>query len=111
MQTLRFTNSKKIAINGLTSLNSQLYHLVFEGCEEVKVEGARVSASKDSPNTDGIHIQQSIGVTILNTNVATGDDCVSVAAGTHNLWIEDMACGPGHGVRYVHICNYFWFDF
>ncbi|XP_010672492.2 polygalacturonase [Beta vulgaris subsp. vulgaris] len=96
--TLRFTNSKKIAINGLTSLNSQLYHLVFEGCEEVKVEGARVSASKDSPNTDGIHIQQSIGVTILNTNVATGDDCVSVAAGTHNLWIEDMACGPGHGV-------------
>lgn len=103
MQTLRFTNSRNIAINGLTSLNSQLYHIVFDGCENVKVEGVQISASSISPNTDGIHVQLSTGVTILNSHIATGDDCVSIGAGTNNLWIENMACGPGHGVRYVLI--------
>ncbi|KAM6546910.1 hypothetical protein CsatB_027646 [Cannabis sativa] len=30
--------------------------------------------------------------------VRTGDDCVSIGPGTQNLWIERMACGPGHGI-------------
>ena len=101
IQTLRFSNSNNIEINGVTSVNSQLYHIVFDGCKNVKVEGVKISASGRSPNTDGIHVQLSNGVTILNSNIATGDDCVSVGAGTTNLWIENMACGPGHGVRYA----------
>ncbi|XP_057527748.1 polygalacturonase-like [Amaranthus tricolor] len=96
--TLRFSNSNNIEINGVTSVNSQLYHIVFDGCKNVKVEGVKISTSGRSPNTDGIHVQLSNGVTILNSNIATGDDCVSVGAGTTNLWIENMACGPGHGV-------------
>ncbi|KNA24555.1 hypothetical protein SOVF_014580, partial [Spinacia oleracea] len=96
--TIRFSNSRNIIINGLTSLNSQLYHIVFDGCTNVKVQGVKVSASAASPNTDGIHVQLSTGVTIMNTKIATGDDCVSIGAGTTNLWIENMACGPGHGI-------------
>ncbi|KAK4856752.1 hypothetical protein QYF36_020768 [Acer negundo] len=34
--SLGFSNSKNIVINGLTSLNSQLYHIVFNGCTNVK---------------------------------------------------------------------------
>ncbi|KAL4296478.1 hypothetical protein GQ457_12G008170 [Hibiscus cannabinus] len=96
--SLGFSNSKNIVITGLTSLNSQLYHIVIDGCNNVKVDGVRVSASGNSPNTDGIHVQSSSGVTILNSKIGTGDDCVSVGPGTDNLWIENMACGPGHGI-------------
>jgi polygalacturonase len=63
------------------------------------VQGVRVSAAGDSPNTDGIHVQSSTGVTILNSRIGTGDDCVSIGPGTSNLWIENVACGPGHGIR------------
>uniref|UniRef100_A0A803M5L0 Polygalacturonase n=1 Tax=Chenopodium quinoa TaxID=63459 RepID=A0A803M5L0_CHEQI len=96
--TIRFSNSMNIVVNGLTSLNSQLYHIDFDGCKEVKVEGVKVSTLGASPNTDGIHVQQSTGVTIMNSKIGTGDDCVSIGAGTSNLWIENIDCGPGHGI-------------
>ncbi|KAJ6371670.1 hypothetical protein OIU77_002061 [Salix suchowensis] len=96
--SLEFTNSKNIAITGLTSLNSQMFHIVINGCQNVKVQGVKVSADGNSPNTDGIHVQQSTAVTILNSRIGTGDDCVSIGPGTSNLWIENVACGPGHGI-------------
>ncbi|VVA39159.1 PREDICTED: polygalacturonase [Prunus dulcis] len=96
--TLGFSNSNNIKVSGLISLNSQMFHIVINGCHNVKMDGVRVSASGNSPNTDGIHVQMSSGVTILNSKIATGDDCVSIGPGTSNLWIENVACGPGHGI-------------
>ncbi|KAF2325593.1 hypothetical protein GH714_030860 [Hevea brasiliensis] len=96
--SLGFSNSNNIEISGLISLNSQMFHVVINGCQNVKVLGVTVSASGHSPNTDGIHVQLSSGVTILNSRIRTGDDCISIGAGTTNLWIENAACGPGHGI-------------
>ncbi|KAJ6371672.1 hypothetical protein OIU77_002063 [Salix suchowensis] len=96
--SLEFSNSNNIVITGLASLNSQLFHIVILGCQNVKVQGVKVSAAGNSPNTDGIHVQSSTGVTILNSRIGTGDDCVSIGPGTSNLWIENVACGPGHGI-------------
>lgn len=101
LQTLRFKRSSNIELNGVTSVNSQLYHIVIEESYNVKVQGAKVSASGDSPNTDGIHVQLSKDITIFDSRIATGDDCISVGPGTTNLWIENIACGPGHGIRYL----------
>ena len=80
VQTLGFSNSNNIKIVGVTSLNSQMFHIVINGCNNVKMEG--------------VHIQFSTGVTILNSKIGTGDDCVSVGPDTTNLWIENVACGP-----------------
>ncbi|KAI8011073.1 hypothetical protein LOK49_LG06G01950 [Camellia lanceoleosa] len=87
--TLALYNSNDIVINGLTSLNSQMFHIAIDGCHNVKVQGVKVLASGNSPNTDGIHIQLSSGVTISNSRIATGDDCVSIGPGSSNLWIEN----------------------
>ncbi|CAN0927150.1 unnamed protein product [Linum grandiflorum] len=97
-RNLEFTGSKNIQINGLTSINSQLFHIVIDDCQNVKVTGVRVSAAGNSPNTDGIHVQSSTGVTITNSRIGTGDDCISIGPGTTNLWIESISCGPGHGI-------------
>ncbi|XP_021806593.1 polygalacturonase [Prunus avium] len=96
--TLGFSYSNNIVVSGLVSLNSQMFHIVINDCQNVQMQGVRVSASGNSPNTDGIHVQMSSGVTILNSKIATGDDCVSIGPGTSNLWIESVACGPGHGI-------------
>ncbi|KAK3008212.1 hypothetical protein RJ639_015030, partial [Escallonia herrerae] len=96
--TLGFVNSNNVVISGLTSLNSQMFHIVINGCRNAKLQGVKVVASGTSPNTDGIHVQLSSGVTILRSKISTGDDCVSIGPGTANLWIGKVVCGPGHGI-------------
>ncbi|XP_050230031.1 polygalacturonase [Mercurialis annua] len=96
--TLMFTNSNNIKINGLLSLNSQMFHIGFNGCRDVNVKAVKVIASGDSPNTDGIHVQYSDNVVIMNSVIKTGDDCISIGPGAKNLWIEGIRCGPGHGI-------------
>ncbi|KAM7277769.1 hypothetical protein ACFE04_004903 [Oxalis oulophora] len=96
--SLGFGSSENIVLNGLTSTNSQMFHIVFNGCQNVNIQGVKVSAEGNSPNTDGIHVQSSTGVTIMHSRIATGDDCVSIGPGTSNLWIENVQCGPGHGI-------------
>ena len=76
-----------------------MYNFVVNDCQNVKMQGIKVSDPGNSPNTDGIHVVQSSDVTILNSNIATGDDCISIASGASNLWIEGITCGPGHGIR------------
>ncbi|XP_065864278.1 polygalacturonase-like [Euphorbia lathyris] len=96
--SLHFTNSDNIAIYGLTSLNSQMFHIIIYGCQNVKVQGVTVSAPEDSPNTDGINVQMSNNITISNSRIGTGDDCISIGPGTSNLYIKNIRCGPGHGI-------------
>ncbi|CAA2995391.1 polygalacturonase-like [Olea europaea subsp. europaea] len=96
--TLAFYNSKNIMISGLSSINSQMFHILVYGSQNAKLVGMKVSAPGNSPNTDGIHVEKSSSVTIMNSKIGTGDDCISIGPGTSNLWIENVACGPGHGI-------------
>ncbi|KAL5997965.1 hypothetical protein ACLOJK_008899 [Asimina triloba] len=96
--SLAFFDSKDISISGLTSINSELYHIAIDSSSNVAVDNVRIYAPKDSPNTDGIHVEQSTDVRIVNAGIKTGDDCISIGPGTQNLWIEHVACGPGHGI-------------
>ncbi|KAH0889969.1 hypothetical protein HID58_052398, partial [Brassica napus] len=96
--TIGFQSASNVVVSGLTSLNSQMFHVVINGCNNVKLQGVKVLAAGNSPNTDGIHVQSSSTVSIFNTKISTGDDCVSIGPGTNGLWIENVACGPGHGI-------------
>ncbi|XP_027331364.1 polygalacturonase-like [Abrus precatorius] len=96
--SLRFRSSDHVVVTGLTSLNSQLFHILVDECHNVKLHGVKLMADGNSPNTDGIHVQFSTDVTILKPRIRTGDDCISIGPGSKNLWIEDVACGPGHGI-------------
>ncbi|KAL1561424.1 endo-polygalacturonase [Salvia divinorum] len=96
--SLAFLKSNKISINGLTSKNSQKFHIIIDGCHDAKLQNIKISAPEESPNTDGIHIARSSGVSVTNSRVATGDDCVSMSPGTSNVLVQNVACGPGHGI-------------
>lgn len=101
LQTLGIYHSQNIVIRNLRSLNSQMFHILLYACTNAKLQGVSVSAPRLSPNTDGIHLSSSTGVTILNSKISTGDDCISIGPGSSNVWIEKVVCGPGHGIRYM----------
>ncbi|XP_047314132.1 polygalacturonase-like [Impatiens glandulifera] len=96
--SLEISNSNNVIVSGLSSLNSQMFHIAVNGCNNVNLQNLKISAPSTSPNTDGIHISQSSVVTITNSVIGTGDDCISIGPGSTNLWIQNIICGPGHGI-------------
>ncbi|KAI3997407.1 hypothetical protein MKX01_017777 [Papaver californicum] len=97
-RSMSFTSSKNIVIDGLTSIDSQLSHLSINVCNNVMMKNLRIMAPEDSPNTDGIDVQMSNDVTITDSSIQTGDDCVSIGPGAKSILIKRTECGPGHGV-------------
>ncbi|CAJ2642011.1 polygalacturonase-like [Trifolium pratense] len=85
-------------VRDITSKDSKNFHVLVFACHNITFDGFTISAPKDSPNTDGIHLGKSTNVKILNTNIGTGDDCVSVGDGTKDLTVQNVNCGPGHGI-------------
>nr|GMC80774.1 polygalacturonase-like [Ipomoea batatas] len=97
-RSMTFKGANGVEVNGLVSLNSQKMHLVINDCKNVVIRNVRIIAPDESPNTDGIHVQESTGITITSSILKTGDDCVSIGPGTKNMFMDRILCGPGHGI-------------
>jgi len=99
LQALRFFSSNNVKVQGLRVQNSPEFHFRFDGCRGVVASGLSISSPAQSPNTDGIHIENTQDVLVADTAVSNGDDCVSIGAGALNVRIENVTCGPGgHGI-------------
>ncbi|GJN05353.1 hypothetical protein PR202_ga22974 [Eleusine coracana subsp. coracana] len=95
---IRFFVSNDVTVRGLRIENSPQFHLKFDACNRVSVDGLFVSSPAFSPNTDGIHVENTTAVQILNSRIYNGDDCVSIGSGCYGVHIENVTCGHGHGI-------------
>ena len=72
LQALRFYGSYNVTVTGITIQNSPQCHLKFDNCEAVQVFNVTIASPGSSPNTDGIHLQNSRDVMIHHTNMSCG---------------------------------------
>ncbi|KAJ0007205.1 hypothetical protein Pint_30079 [Pistacia integerrima] len=93
-----FHKCKNLIVKNLMIVNSQQMHISFSSCLRVVTSQLKVIAPAVSPNTDGIHITASHGVEVKNCTVRTGDDCISIVSNSSRVQIENIVCGPGHGI-------------
>lgn len=96
--SLIFFSSTNVIVRDIKSINSKHFHIAFLGCNRVEAKGLTIRAPEDSPNTDGIHVEQSSNVKIIGVKIGTGDDCISIGPGCSNIFIHGVQCGPGHGI-------------
>ncbi|KAK4790432.1 hypothetical protein SAY86_017736 [Trapa natans] len=101
---LHFVNNS--VIRGIRSLNSKNFHMNIFMSNNIELSGITITAPAESPNTDGIHIGNSEDIKILNSNIATGDDCISLGPGNRNILINSVKCGPGHGISIGSLGKY-----
>ncbi|XP_019194056.1 PREDICTED: polygalacturonase At1g48100 [Ipomoea nil] len=95
---IRFFMSSNLVVKGLCIQNSPQFHIKFDGCEGVEIHELSINSPKLSPNTDGIHVQDTKHVKIYNSVIANGDDCISIGPGCANVEIDAVTCGPSHGI-------------
>jgi polygalacturonase len=94
---------RRVRVEGVTLTDSPMYHLVPAKCEDVTIEGIRIVAPADSPNTDGIDPSVSKRVLISHCFIDTGDDCIAVKAGAkgfgpvEDVLVSDCTFLHGHG--------------
>ncbi|XP_023529142.1 polygalacturonase At1g48100-like [Cucurbita pepo subsp. pepo] len=103
---IRFFMSTNLTVEGLRIKDSPQFHFRFDNCRDVYIDSLNITAPALSPNTDGIHIENTNGVQILNSVVANGDDCVSIGSGSYNVVIRNITCGPGHGISIGSLGNH-----
>ncbi|XP_065876380.1 polygalacturonase At1g48100 [Euphorbia lathyris] len=95
---LRFYDSYNVTVRDIEIINSPQCHLKFDSSKGIIVNNITISSPGDSPNTDGIHLQNTQDVEIQHSNIGTGDDCISIQTGCSNIHIHHINCGPGHGI-------------
>ncbi|KAJ7557734.1 hypothetical protein O6H91_04G007500 [Diphasiastrum complanatum] len=95
---VRFYGSTNVTVQDITIVDSPQTHLKFDSCWNVLVSHVYISSPASSPNTDGIHLQNTQNTAIRSSYLRTGDDCVSIQTGCANVIISDLICGPGHGI-------------
>ncbi|KAK8661779.1 hypothetical protein V6N13_091374 [Hibiscus sabdariffa] len=101
-----FVNISHAAIRNITLLNSKGFHLGLHESNDINVYNVNVIAPEDSPNTDGIHVSKSSNISIFSSTIGVGDDCVSLGAGSNNISISEVRCGPGHGISVGSLGKY-----
>ncbi|KAK9277298.1 hypothetical protein L1049_006838 [Liquidambar formosana] len=94
----KFYASYNVTVRDIRIMNSPQCHLKFDSSGGVKVNNITISSPETSPNTDGIHLQNTQDVEIHHSNIGCGDDCVSIQTGCSNVHVHDINCGPGHGI-------------
>jgi galacturan 1,4-alpha-galacturonidase len=95
---LLLSKCNHLKVENIRLLNSQQMHMSVEDCKDVVLKHITIVAPGDSPNTDGIHIARTKDIQVMDCNIKTGDDCMSIETGTENLYASKITCGPGHGI-------------
>ncbi|RZC26244.1 Polygalacturonase [Glycine soja] len=82
----------------ITLKDSKYFHVNIFGCKNITFTNFRVSSTTYNPNTDRIHIEKLTQVKITNSQIGTGDDCISLGDGSKEVTILNVTCGPEHGI-------------
>ncbi|KAL2511639.1 Polygalacturonase QRT2 [Abeliophyllum distichum] len=101
LEALTFSKCTNLRVTNLRIKNPQQMHVNFQDCQNVEASNLTLTAPEKSPNTDGIHVSGTQNISIKNSVIKTGDDCISIVSGSRNVQATGIVCGPGHGIRYI----------
>ncbi|XP_020113659.1 exopolygalacturonase-like [Ananas comosus] len=104
--TLKFKDVSNSSIHRLNLVNSKAFHMNFHQCNHIDVHDLKITAPGNSLNTDGIHVGQTSHISIRNSIISTGDDCISIGPGSRNVTVSNITCGPGHGISVGSLGKY-----
>ncbi|MBE6561299.1 MAG: hypothetical protein E7662_09235 [Ruminococcaceae bacterium] len=87
-----FTGCRNVIVTDVTMTNQPSgWSYWIHDCDDVRFDRVIIRARLDYPNNDGIHINSSRNVTVSNSIISCGDDCLIVRANNVSL-AENKVC-------------------
>ncbi|KOM58499.1 hypothetical protein LR48_Vigan11g153300 [Vigna angularis] len=97
-KVIGFEQCNDLRVSYLSIIDSPRAHVTVDGCNNAVFSHINIHAPGDSPNTDGFDISASKYITIQDSIIGTGDDCIAINGGSSFINATRIACGPGHGI-------------
>jgi polygalacturonase len=89
---------ERMHVEGVTFRNSPKFHFVPTKVTDLVIEGVKVQAPEDAPNTDAIDPTSCTNVLIRDCDIDTGDDDIVIKTAGSNILIENCRIRHGHGI-------------
>ena len=86
---LQIRKSRSVRIEGVTLQNSPFWTLHPLFSEDVMIRNISIINPYDAPNTDGIDIESSSRVTVMDSFVHVGDDGIAIKSGSGKEGLKD----------------------
>ncbi|KAF7182021.1 hypothetical protein CNMCM7691_001409 [Aspergillus felis] len=104
-------NATRVSVEGITQLNSPCWTNFFVRTKDVSFDNVYIhaystNASALPKNTDGFDTLNVDGLTVTNTRVDIGDDCLSPKPNTTNVYVQNLWCNGTHGASMGSIGQY-----
>jgi galacturan 1,4-alpha-galacturonidase len=74
VQALLFERCDGLQLSGLTHINGPGMHIYVVHSQDVKISNINVTSPKDSRNTDGIDLSNSVRVNVHDSIIQSGKD-------------------------------------
>ncbi|KAL6882627.1 hypothetical protein ACP4OV_011317 [Aristida adscensionis] len=95
---LKLVSCNNLELSHFSSKDSPQMHINIVMSRTVRAWDLTITAPANSRNTDGINIGRCQDVRIADSTIGTGDDCIAIVSGSRFVAVENITCGPGHGV-------------
>jgi polygalacturonase len=97
-------------VENIHQVQSPFWHNFVYGSSNVTFNNINLhsiqSDGSQAQNTDGWDIYRSSGVSITNSYIINGDDCVSFKPNTTNALVENLYCSGSHGISVGSLGQY-----
>lgn len=95
------TSANNVTLYDVDLLNSPFFHVEFKSADGFTAWGVRIFTPDTAKNTDGIDPSAATDVTITNSWIQDGDDCVAIKGGSgasRNITVSNNHCYGTHGL-------------
>ncbi|KAK9774360.1 putative Exopolygalacturonase X [Seiridium cardinale] len=88
----------------------EYYHFIANSTnvvfDNINIAGGSTNASVTAKNTDGWDTYRSDSITIQNSVINNGDDCVSFKPNSTNILVQSLSCNGSHGISVGSLGQY-----
>ncbi|WWC69721.1 uncharacterized protein I206_103664 [Kwoniella pini CBS 10737] len=104
-------NASNVVVDDISVINSPFWHnFVYQSTDitysNIQIRSISSNESAEAVNSDGWDIYRSSYVTIKDSNIQNGDDCVSFKPNSTYMTVENLICNGSHGISVGSLGQY-----